>query len=204
MLGRRGSEGGEGGGGSEARGKIADERDHGGMPGAVETEVVHFLQGLIGRPLFDGHAIGGDEDAGAIFTEMAMHEDFLRGIVAEKRKKLKHLLICGRSPAADRNMNETHAQGLDLLALPEDFRGILEAEIDDGADAEFLELGEPLGFGLSTTKEMIVDSAAIGNGGDAKFFAVGGMHFRGNNGLGLLLSGKGARKERQRNKREEE
>ena len=45
------------------------------MPKAVETKKVHFFDGLLGRPFLHGHAIGRDEDAGAVFAKAAMDED---------------------------------------------------------------------------------------------------------------------------------
>lgn len=133
-----GTERGEGWGGVEASGKIVDEGNHGGVPNAVEAEEVHLMKGLLGGPLFKSHAIGGYEDAGAVLAEMTMDENFLRGVLAKEREELKHLLVGRGGPAANGDADETHAQGLDLLAFPLHFRGIFEAKIDNGVDAEFL------------------------------------------------------------------
>lgn len=172
------------------------------MPEAVETEEIHLLQGLLSGPFFNGHPIGGDEDAGAVFAEPAMDEDFLCRLIAEEREELNHLLIGGSGPLIDGDMDETHAQGLDLLAFPEDFSGIFEAKIDDGVDAEFFELGQTLWSRLSAAVKMIVDSAATGDGGYAKFFSVGRMHFRGSGGRRISLRGEKARQEKESNKSE--
>lgn len=182
-----GAEGSEGGGGVEAGGEIADKSDHGGMPEAVETEEVHFFQCLLGGPFFDGHAIGGHEDAGAVVAIAAMHENLLVGVIAKVGKKLQDLFVGGRGPSADGDVDETHAQGLGLAALPKDFFAILAAEVDDGGDAEFFEFGKALGTRLRATVEMIVDFSAIGNGGDMKLFSVGRMHFRSYGGLRMFL-----------------
>ena len=144
VRGRRSAEGGECRGGSQAGGKIADERDHGRMPAAIEAEEIHFLQCLIGGPFFNGHAIGGDEDAGAIFAEVTMDENFLRRVIAEESEELHYLLIGGRVPAIYGNIDEAHAERFDLLAFPKDFCRIFEAQIDDGSDAEFFEFGQAL------------------------------------------------------------
>lgn len=114
------------------------------MPEAVEAEEIHLLQGLLSGPFFNGHPIGGDEDAGAVFAKPAMDENFLCRLIAEEREESNDLLIAGSGPLIDGDMDETHAQGFDLLAFPEDFSGIFEAKIDDGVDAEFLELGQTL------------------------------------------------------------
>ena len=106
------------------------------MPEAVEAEEVHFLGGLLGGPFFDGHAIDGGENAGAIVAEAAVHEDFLPGIVAKEREKLYHLFVAGRIPATDGNVDKAHAHGFDVLALPDDFFAVFAAQIDDGGDAQ--------------------------------------------------------------------
>lgn len=193
LLGGRGAERGEGGGRIEAGGEIADKSDHGGMPEAVETEEVHFFQCLLGGPFFDGHAIGGHEDAGAVVAIAAMHENLLVGVIAKVGKELQDLFVGGRGPSADGDVDETHAQGLGLAALPEDFFAILAAEIDDGGDAEFFEFGKALGPRLRAAVEMIVNFSAIGNGGDAKLFSVSRMQLRSRGRLWMFLSGKGAR-----------
>ena len=50
------------------------------MPEAVEAEEIHFLDGLMRKPVVVRHAIGGDENAGAIVAESAMNEDFFVAI----------------------------------------------------------------------------------------------------------------------------
>ena len=122
--------------GIEARGEIVDEGFHGRVPDAVEAEEIHFLGGLVGRPLFDGHAIDGGENAGAIIAEAAVQENFLPGIVTEEGEELDNLFVGGRGPAADGNIYETHAQGFSVLALPYDFFAVFAAQIDDGGDAQ--------------------------------------------------------------------
>lgn len=186
-------------GGVQASGKITNERNHCGVPEAVEAEEIHLMHSLFHGPLFKGHAVGGHEDAGAILAETAVDENFLRGVLMEEREELKNLLVGGSGPLADGDADETHAHGLDLLAFPLDFGGILEAQIDDGVDAEFLEFDEALGFRLRAAVKMFVDLAAIGDIGDAKFFSVGGMHFGRSRST---LRGKRAREENERKERE--
>ena len=204
LWGGRGAERCESGGGVEAGGKAADEGDHGGMPKAVEAEEIHFFQGLLGGPFFDGHPISGDEDAGAVIAVAAMHENLLSGVIAEIGKELQNLLVGGRGPSADGDVYEAHAQGFRLATLPEDFFAVFAAEIDDGGDAEFFKFGEALGPRLRAAVEMIVNFSAIGNGGDVKFFSVSRMHFRSCRGLRMFLRGKGAKQERNGDEREKQ
>src|SRR6267143_52615 len=144
VLQRKSAQRGEGWSGIQVRRERENEGFHGGMPKAVEAKKIHLLQGLLGGPFFEGHAIGGNEDAGAIIAEAAMHENFLFGVIVEEREKLNDLLIRWRGPSTDRNMDETHAQGFGLPALPDDFLGILAAKIDNGGDAKFFEFGQAL------------------------------------------------------------
>ena len=144
VLRRKSAERGEGWGGIQVRREPANEGFHGGMPKAVEAKKIHLLQGLFGGPFFEGHAIGGNEDAGAIIAEAAVHKFFSFGVIVEKREELNHLLIRWGRPSTDRNMDETHAQGLGLPAFPDDFLGILAAKIDNGGDAKLFEFGQAL------------------------------------------------------------
>jgi len=131
----RSPEGRESGSRMQARWEIADKGFHRGVPEAVKAEEIHFFHRLIGRPFVDGHAIDGGEHAGAVVTEAAVQEDFLPVIIAEEREKLDHLFISWRGPAADGNVDEAHAQGFGVLALPGDFLAVFAAQIDDGGDA---------------------------------------------------------------------
>lgn len=98
--------------------------------------------------MIEGDAIRGDEDAGAIFAEAAVHEDLFVGFAAKDGKELRDLLVAGSGPAADGKMNEADSKGFRLLAFPINFVRILAAEIDDGGDAQFLELLQTLRVGL--------------------------------------------------------
>ena len=140
------------------------------MPEAVETEEVHFLDGLVGRPVIVSHAIGGDENAGAIVAEAAVDEDFFF-VILEEGKKLRDLFVGGRRPSAYRNIDEAHAGGFGLLAFPFDFVWVFAAKVDDGGDAEFLELFEAFGAKLGAAKKGIVDFSGVGDAGKLEFFA---------------------------------
>lgn len=124
-------------GGIQTGGKIADEGFHGRMPESVEAEEVHFSHGLLCGPFFINHAVGGHEDASAIVTKVAVDEDFLAGIIAEEREKLDDLLVIGRSPAVDGDVDEMHAEGFGELALARDGCRGFRAKINNGHDTEF-------------------------------------------------------------------
>lgn len=162
----------------EAAGKIADEGFHFGVPETVESKETHFVEGLVDRPFFDGHTIGGDEDAGAVFAIVAVDEDFFVRTSGEEREELHDLVVRGRGESSDRDAYEVYAQlfGFGFFAFADS--GGLAAEIDDGSDAEFLKLLECGNMRLSPTKKRFIDFAGVGNARDADFFAVGGVHLR--------------------------
>src|SRR5262249_41886868 len=131
------------------------------MPETVETEEIHFVQGLLGGPAIVSHAIGGDEDAGAVVTETAVHEDLFFGIVVEKEKERSDLIVGGRGPAADRNTYEADAERFGLLPFPGNFVGIFAAQIHNGGDAQIFEFFETFGVWLRAAKKSIIDLAAV-------------------------------------------
>jgi len=106
------------------------------VPETVKAEEIHFVHGLLRGPAFVGHAIGGDENACAIVAEAAVDKDFFFWMVAKDFEKLRDLLVAGRRPAADGNIDEADAERLGLLAFPRNFARIFAAQVDDGGDAK--------------------------------------------------------------------
>lgn len=141
------------------------------MPETVETEEIHFFDGLLRRPVIVRHAIGGDENAGAIVAEPAMNENFFV-FIFEQRKKFRDLIVGGRRPPADGNVDKVHAGRFGLLAFPFDLVGIFAAKVDDGGDAQFLQLFEASRQRLCAAEKGIVDFSGVGEAGELEFFAV--------------------------------
>jgi len=134
---------------------------HGRVPAAVETEEIHFLDGLIGGPGVMRYAIARDENARAIIAEAAVNENlFLR--IAEERKKLRNLIVGGRTPAIYRDIEEANSNGLGLLAFPIQFLRTILTKVHDSSDAEILKFLKSLRMRLRAAKEEIVDFSAIG------------------------------------------
>ena len=171
------------------------------MPEAVETEEIHFFDRLFSGPLFNGHAIDGGENAGAIIAEAAVDEDFLPWIVAEKREKLDDLFVGWRGPATDGNVHKAHTQRFGALALPGDFFAILAAQIDDGGDAQNFQLREAYFSGLCTAIQGLRDFPGIGNSRDVQFLAVGGLQGGRGGGRRWRLRKKGKRKKEKEGER---
>jgi len=149
-----------------------DKGFHGGMPEAVEAKEIHLLDGLFSGPFLNGHAIEGGENAGAIVAEVAVHEDFLPRIVAEKREKLHDLFVGWGRPAIDGDVDKAQAKGFGALAFPGDFFAILAAQIDDGGDAQNFQFREAHFPGLRAAVKGLGNFSGVGNSSDVKFFPV--------------------------------
>src|SRR5215471_9312769 len=73
--------------------KIKDVLFHGWMPETLEMEIVHFRHRVIGRPVLESDAVGGEEDPGAIVSEPAMYEDFPGRALLCECEKLRELRV---------------------------------------------------------------------------------------------------------------
>src|SRR5260370_40002435 len=82
----------------------------------VKAEGNHFGEVMVRGPILPGNTIGGNHHSGAIFSVVAVDEDFLLGIVLGQFEKLRHLRVGGRRPAAHGNIDEAHSQGFGLTA----------------------------------------------------------------------------------------
>jgi len=145
------------------------------MPIAAEAKSVHFREGLLGGPVLKGDAISGDEDAGAVFAEFAMDEDFLRRGFAQEREKLRELCRSRIGKAADGDVHKTQAEGFGAKTLV--FAGLRRfvAEVDDGGDAESFELRERGKRGLRAAKKLIGDFSGVVNALERDFLGERGQ-----------------------------
>lgn len=133
---------------------------------------IHFVDGFFRRPFFKSHAVGGNENAGAIIPQPAVQKDFFPGPFGHQRKELGHLLVGRRRPPAGADELEVHAQGFGALALPFTLAQIFTAQIQDGGDAEFLEFRETFLARLGAAIEPLADFAEFRNAGDVDFFGI--------------------------------
>src|SRR5271169_4090110 len=146
------------------------------LPMAIEAEGVHLVGGLFGLPVIEGHAVRGDENAGAIFAIVAVNKNGFGGVVAKNREKLNDLCVGRSGKTADGDVHEMQTKRFDLLALASDVCIVFEAKIYDSGYAHFLELGERREIGLCSTVEMIVHFSCIGNSVDVNFFGIRRLH----------------------------
>jgi len=132
----------------------------------METKSVHFCQGLIGRPVIEGDAVGGDEYAGAIFTEFAVNENCLRRGFAEQLEKFGELRGSGRGKSAHGNGVEVNAERLRFQPFAIARLRRFSAQIHDSVDAEFFQFREIVKMRLSAAKKVIGDLSSVRNAGD--------------------------------------
>src|SRR6266436_5264553 len=191
-------------GGVQARGKVADESAHRGMPESIESEKVHFFQGLLRWQFFEGHAVNSHKNAGAVIAIAAVHKDLFLRAVSEDPKKLHDLFVGRRRPSADRDMNEANPQRFRSFFFPVNFLLVFAAEIDNGGAAEFFQLDQAGISRLGAAIQMIVDFSGVRNASDAQFFAVSGVHLGRSGSLHLILRGDARGKDKNKNPRKNE
>jgi len=170
---RRGESGFEHGIGLQASGKLSHKAGHVGMPMIMEAKGVHFSEGLVGGPVLDGDAIGGDEDAGAVFAEFAVNEYCLRSRFAEEGEELRKLRGRGSGETVDGNVYKTQAKGFREMALVFEGARRFTAKVNDGGDAESLELRQRGKGGLRSAKELIGDFSRVVNATKRDSFGAG-------------------------------
>eukprot|EP01035_Chromulina_nebulosa_P057705 gene57705-79063_t len=121
----------------------------------AEAAVAEFVEGGGGRPVFEHHAIRGDEDAGAIAAMPAVHEHGFRGGAK---------LAEGGDELVDRDFTSVHGLGEEGETGFRELRGVgvILAEIEERADAEGAEIGE-IGVGgrLLATEKIGADAVAV-------------------------------------------
>src|SRR5581483_387801 len=158
----------------EPPGEILNKGMHGRMSEAVEPKEIHLMQSSSWRPALQGHAVSGNEGAGAVLAEAAVHEDpFLPG-VPEEREKLGHLLVCRRRPSAYRNGHKAQTEGFGFLFFPIAKRSIFTAQIHDGGNSEFFEFRQSARARLRAAIELAADFAGVGNRGEMQLLALAG------------------------------
>jgi hypothetical protein len=158
---------------------------------------------LFRRPFLGGDAISGNENAGAVLAEAAVHEDFFSRIVVEKREKLDDLFVGRGRPGVDGDVYKAHAERFGVLALPFDFFTVLPAQIDDGGDAQDFQLREAHLVGLCAAIQDIRDFPGFRNSSDAEFLSLDGLHGRRGGGWRSRGWRSGLREERKREDKKE-
>ncbi len=150
-------------------GEIADKGLHRRMPKSIEPEEIHFFQGFFRRPFLESHAVSGDKHAGAVIAEAAVHKYFLLRIVAEKREKLRDLIVGWRRPATDSDVHKAYAERFGLPAFPGNFPGVFAAKIDDSRDPQFLQFRKAFLMRLRAAIQKIADLARVRNSTKLQF-----------------------------------
>ena len=142
----------------------------------VKTECMHLFNGLLHRPMIFRDAVGGNHHAGAVAAIPAVDENLLSLGVTDERKKLSDLFVGWGRPAADRNVDESKAEGFRTFALQNDVKSA--AEIDDGGDPELLELREACRGGLRAAEKRFANFSGVRKPSDGNFLREGGQRNR--------------------------
>ena len=171
------------------------------MPKGVKTESAHFGQGLLGRPMVEGQAIGGHKNTGAIFAEFTMNEDSPARRPTEEREELRELSgsWIGEPSHGNRNKFEAERFGASVFRFAGERRFV--AQIDDGGDPKSLELAEIGKMRLSATKKLVGNSSSVADTGEGEF--LGRSRRRGSRTRTALPKGNGARAKRDGENEEE-
>lgn len=135
-------------------------------------EGIHLVCRLRRWPMFEGHAVGSNENAGTIFAIMAMHENGFRGMVAKDGEELNDLFVGGSGKPSDRDVHEMQTQSFYLLAFGRDALRIFAAKVYDRGHAQLSEGGKRREAGLGAAVEMIVNFSSVGDSLDTNFFRV--------------------------------
>src|SRR5579859_1255451 len=144
----------------ETRRKLSHVGLHSRVQMVVETEGKHFRHRLVRGPVLLGYAIRGHHHSRAVFSEVAVHEDFLLGIFFEELQKLRHLRVAGRGPAEHRDIDETHTQRFHLPPLGL-HRSAISTQIHNRGDAYFLEFGVTFLRGLRSAVQHVADFSGV-------------------------------------------
>jgi hypothetical protein len=94
-----------------------------------------------------------------------MNKYFLRGILLKQSQELSNLRVAWRRPTAYGDIDETHTEGLGLLALAS-HRAAIAAQINDRSDTKFFQFGKTLRVRLRAAKKNVADFSRVGHAGD--------------------------------------
>ena len=79
-----------------------------------EAEGSHFVHGLIGGPVFLGHAVGRNHHSGAVIAQAAVHKNFLALVVVHHLQEFGEYFV-SRPGTVPGNRHVFHPQALHLF-----------------------------------------------------------------------------------------
>ena len=153
--------------------EIANIGFHRRMPETLEMEEVHLFERSIRGPMFERHAVCGDEHASAIIAKPTVNVDLFSRSLLKKREELNEFLVPGRGPAAGTNVDEAHSVFFGALSFRCDRTLAFAAKIDDGGEAVLFQLLDASFVGLRAAVKKIVDLSHVGNAAQLDFFSKG-------------------------------
>src|SRR5580658_7993336 len=127
----------------------------------MEVKESHLVICLVGGPMLLRHPVCSDHDTRAIVAEIAVHEYFLFGIVANQFQKGSHLVVGRAKEGASGKTDVTHSESLDDNSLGR--LRLCVPQINNDADAEISQLLISEVTGLRAAIQHVADLACIGN-----------------------------------------
>ena len=108
----------------------------------IVMKLMHFRNGVCDGFMLDGDPVGGDHGSRAIGAALAMNKNLRLRISANQIEELNDLRTRRILPAAPRDADVLHSEGLDLFLFVRSFSSLV-TEIDDNPHAHIPQLGEP-------------------------------------------------------------
>jgi len=138
---------------------------------------VRLLLGRRARPVVMLNPVTGDDRAGAVAAETAMHKD-RTGRIFNNGKRARHIAFLRPAKPFQRDVDESHAVagGFSFFRRPE-FVG--HAQTENSCDAELLQAGEAGRIRLGAAVKVVVDPAKVGNAMRGRHAAIFGLTERG-------------------------
>jgi len=116
--------------------------------------------------------VTGDDRAGAVAAETAMHKD-RTGRIFNNGKRARHLAFLRPAKPFQRDVDESHAvAGRFILFRRPEFVG--HAQTENSCDAELFQAGQAGRIRLGAAVKVVVDPAKVGNAVPGRHAAISG------------------------------
>jgi hypothetical protein len=133
---------------------------------------VRLLLGRRARPVVMLNPVTGDDRAGAVAAETAMHKD-RAGRIFNNGKRARHIAFLRPAKPFQRHVDESHAvAGSFILFRRPEFVG--HAQTENRCDAELFQAGEAGRIRLGAAVKVVVDPAKVGNAMRGRHAAISG------------------------------
>ena len=153
------------------RREVFNVSSHRRMPEVFEVEVKHLLKRFFCGPMQKGDTVSGEEHAGAVVAQPAMHVKLFCRMLLKKGEELNEFVIRGRRPAARGDIHEVHAKSFHPLAFLFHRAWVLSAKVNDGRDSKLFELFKTFRVWLRAAVQRTIELADVRHPGNLHSFA---------------------------------